>query len=99
MPHRSISSASDGMWLGKRRSANLADRPISPEGPLDHPVVVEHRHAVGGDPDVALEARGAQLQGQFEPRQRVLRGMGPGAAMAERDGIVEERWKPLLHPE
>ena len=97
MPQRSISSASEGMWLGQRRSAQLADGPVSPERPPDDPVVVEHGDAVGGDPDVALQPGGAQFQGQLEPGQRVLRGVRPCPAMAEGDGVVEERWEALLH--
>ena len=83
---------------GQRRPLQLADRPVSPERPLDDAVVVEHRHAVGGDPDVALQTVGTQLEGQLEPRQGVLRGVSPGAAVAEGDGLVEERGEALLHP-
>ena len=70
----------------QRCSVQLADRPITSEGPLDHTVVIEHRDAVGGDPDVALEAGCAQLQGQCERSPRCSRGRTP----ERRDGRT--RW-------
>ena len=92
--------------LGQRRYVAGAGRPrrISPIGRvlpndlLDDSVVVEHRHAVGSDPDVALQPGCAEFEGQLEAGQSVLRGMGPGPAVAEGDGVVEERWEALLHP-
>ena len=83
--------------IGQCRSAHLADRPASPERPLDHAVVVENRHPVGGDPHVALEPRSSQFERQFEPGQGVLRGMSPCPSMAKSDGVVQERGEPLLH--
>jgi hypothetical protein len=59
--------------------------------------VVEDGHAVGGDPDVAFQARGAQFESQFEAGQGVLRGMGSRPAVTEGDRVVEERRKALLH--
>ncbi len=86
-----------GYVAGQRQALHLADRPISTEGPSDDPVVVEHGDAVGRDPDVALQAVGAQLEGQLESSQGVLGGVGPGPAMSEGDRLVEERWEALLH--
>ena len=61
--------------IGRRRSR-----------PADDAVVVEHRLAVGGEPDVALEAGRAQPQGQRERLEGVLGGVGPGAPVGEADG-------------
>ena len=47
-----------------RRTWAMGVRPT--ERPADHPVVVEHRHAVGGDPHVALQPVRAQLERQRE---------------------------------
>jgi hypothetical protein len=60
-------------------------------------VVVEHRHAIARQPHVALQARGAEAQAEGKRLQRVLSGVGAGAAMSERDRSLEERGEPLLH--
>ena len=52
---------------------------------------------VAGQPDVALEPGRAEPEAQREGLDRVLRRMGPGAPMGERDGPFEERREPLLH--
>ena len=49
----------------------------------DDPVVVEHRHAVAGQPDVALQAGGAETQPELERLQRVLRRMGSAPRWAK----------------
>ena len=84
---------------GKCRPWQLADRSIPTHCPLHHAVVIEHRDTVGGDPDIALQPGGAELERQFETGKGVLGRVGPGSAMAEGDGVVEERRKALLHPE
>ena len=53
----------------------------------DDPVVVEHGLAVGGEPDVALQAGGAEPEGEGEGLDRVLRGVGPGAPVGERRSV------------
>ncbi len=56
------------------------------EAPPDDPVVVEHGHAVGGHPDVALETGRTQTHGELEGRERVLPFVGPGAPVGEEHG-------------
>ena len=51
----------------------------------DDAVVVEHGVAVGGEPHVALEARGAQAHGQAEGVEGVLRCVSAGPAVGEAD--------------
>ena len=61
-----------------RRSASV--------GAADPPaVVVEHGHAVGGEPHVALEPGGAQPEAELEGLDGVLGGVGPCATVRERD--------------
>ena len=59
-----------------------------------HAVVVEDRHAVGGEPDVALEAGGAQAQGQRERLEGVLGSVGARSAVSKRVGWRDDRWAP-----
>ena len=84
------------MCSGQVGAGDVADRPLAPADPHDA-VVVEHRDAVAGQPDVALEPGRAEAQAQREGLERVLRGVGAGAAMGEPDGSFEERREPLLH--
>ena len=60
-------------------------------------IVVAEDLAVSRGPDVGLEARGPESQGEGERLQGVLGGMSPSASMGKADGTVEERGKPLLH--
>ena len=60
-------------------------------------VVIEHGHAVGAEPHVVLQAGGAQLEGEFDRRGRVLRRLVARAEVGEADGRVEQRRQPLLH--
>jgi len=60
--------------------------------------VVEHRDAIAGEPDVALQAGSPQPQTEGEGLDRVLLRMGTGASVGEADGRIEERREPLLHP-
>ena len=46
--------------------------------PADHAVVVEHRHAVPGEPDVALEPRRAQPHAPARRPRACSPGRGPG---------------------
>ena len=96
MPQRTIRSASVGMCAGSVDAAQRADRAAA-DRRRTHAVVVEHRHAVGGEPHVTLQPVGPEAQGQLERLQRVLRGVGARPAVAERDRVVEERREPLLH--
>ncbi len=64
---------------------------------LHQAVVVEHGLAVLGQPDVALEPRGAEPQGQAEGLERVLLGVSPGPPVGEPDGRHAEGGEPLLH--
>ena len=70
------------MWAGSVGAGDAGDGP-APQPPADDAVVVEDRLAVGGEPHVALEAGGAQAQGERERLERVLGGVGPGAAVGE----------------
>jgi glutamate/tyrosine decarboxylase-like PLP-dependent enzyme len=65
---------------GQRSSRQLPDRPAVRE-----PVVVEHREAVGRDPDVGLEPARAELERERERRQRVLARASGRAAVGEAD--------------
>ena len=69
--------------------------PPTPE--TNDPVMIEHGHAVGGQPHVALEARHPELQGHPERFDGVLLGAVAGATMSEADRRIEQRRKPLLH--
>ena len=60
-------------------------------------VVVEHRHAVPGDPHIALETGGAETQRERECLQGVLRGVRPRAPVGEEDRGIEEGGQALLH--
>jgi len=71
------------------------DRP--PSALARDAVVIEHGHAVGAEPHVVLQAGGAQLEGEFDRRGRVLRRLVARAEVGEADGRVEQRRQPLLH--
>ena len=60
-------------------------------------VVVEHRHAVPGDPHITLETGGAETQREREGLQGVLRGVRPRAPVGEEDRGIEEGGQALLH--
>jgi len=53
--------------------------------------VVQHGHAVGSEPDVALKARRAELQRELERLDRVLGRVRTRAAMGETDGRAADR--------
>ena len=65
------------------RPGHRRDRPSAQPAP-DHAVVVEHHLAVGGEPHVALEAGGAQPQGQRKA-SRVFSGAWARAPVGEAD--------------
>jgi hypothetical protein len=95
--------AAPGEQVGQRRdvagkvsAVEVGDRSLAPTDPHDA-VVIEHRDAVAGQPDVALEPGGAEAKAQLEGLQGVLRSMGASTAMSEPDGPFEERREPLLH--
>ena len=82
--------------LGERRDVrreacpiDLGDGPLA-EPLLDDPVVIEHRDAVSGQPDVALEAGRAQPEREVERLDRVLGRVGTSAAVGERDRWIEQ---------
>ena len=77
-------------------SSNVADRATA-NAPLDHAVVIEHGHAVGGEPDVALQPGRTEFECQLEGLERVLRSMRAGASMSERDRRIEQGGETLLH--
>ena len=52
--------------------------------------MIEDGDAVGGQPDVAFEAVGAETKCQRKGIDRVLPGVRLGAPMGERDGVFEE---------
>ncbi len=82
--------------LGQVVGHGTRDRP-APTPDTDDTVVIEHGHAVGGQPDVALEPGGPELQGDPERLDRVLRRPVAGASMGEADRRIEQRRQPLLH--
>ena len=51
----------------------------------DDAVVVEHRDAVGGQPDVALQPGRAEAEAERERLERVLAGVGAGPPVGEGD--------------
>ena len=75
--------------IGQIRALHVADQSLAPAEP-NNTVVIEHHHPVGGQPGVALQARRAEPQGQREGIERVLTGMGAGAAVGEGDRPVEQ---------
>ena len=88
VPHASSISASDGMCTGQLTAQELTDRALPPPDPR-HAVVIEHRHPVGGQPDVALEAGRAEAKCQLERLDRVLRRVRTSATVGERDRWIE----------
>ena len=71
---------------------------LAPPTPADHAVVVEHRHAVGREPHVALET-GAPMRQASTNASRVFSGAWARAPRwAKRIGS-RERWVgPSTHP-
>lgn len=67
------------------RPVDRGDGPVA-QADLDLPVVVEDDGPVGGQPDVALQAGGAQAQGQRERLDGVVGGVGAPAPVGEGDG-------------
>ena len=68
-----------------------SDDPVAAQTGADHAVVIEHRNPVRGQPDVALQTRGSEAEGESERLQRVLGGVGTAAAVGEGDGRVDQR--------
>lgn len=60
--------------------------------------MVEHGHPITGDPTVALQPVGTQLQGQLKGIDGVFTSVRPSTAMGEGNGLFEQRWEALLHP-
>ena len=56
---------------GQVGAVHRGDGPAA-QAPAGDAVVVEHRLAVGGEPHVALDAGGAEAEGQREGLERVL---------------------------
>ena len=77
---------------------HLTDRHPAGCAPSHHAVVVEHGHPVGGEPDIALEPRRPEPEGEGEGLEGVLRRMRTGSAVPEDHGLVEEGGDALLHP-
>ncbi len=65
--------------------------------PSDHAIVLEHGDPVAGEPHVALETIGPHLERELEGGDRVLGGVGSGTSVGERDRVVEQGRKSLLH--
>ena len=89
VPQVSYSSAKGRDVGGSSARVDRRDRP-APQPSAHHPVVVEHRLAVGGEPHIALEAGGPQAQRQLEGLQRVLRRVGPSAPVGETNGLIAQ---------
>lgn len=70
---------------GQAGPVDRGDGPVA-QADLDLPVVVEDDGPVGGQPDVALQAGGAQAQGQRERLDGVVGGVGAPAPVGEGDG-------------
>ena len=66
----------------------IADRTFPAADPGDA-VMIEHRHTIGGQPDVALEPGRPEAQRELERLDRVLRCMGTRAPMGESDRWIE----------
>ena len=74
-----------GHMGGQLVSTNLVDRSAT-DPASDDSTVVEHCHAVRGDPDIALESGRAESGGQAEGFQGVFGSMRARAPMSEQDG-------------
>ena len=74
---------------GQLVAAQLTDRPAT-ETMTHHAIVLEDRYAIAGQPDVALDAGGSQLEPEFERRNRVLGSMRFATPVGERDGVFEQ---------
>jgi hypothetical protein len=81
--------------LFERRDVRWQGRPLEPADPsapnADDAIVIEDGNAVGGEPDVALEAGGPELQREPERLDGVLGGVGPGPAVGESDRWPSKR--------
>ncbi len=66
-------------------------------GRTDRLVVDEHRHTVGTQPCIRLDAGSALLQGKGKGRQRVLRPVAGGAAMGEEDRLCDRHRPVIVH--
>jgi hypothetical protein len=82
--------------LGEFVAAAGADRSTAPAQP-DDAIVIEHRDAVGSQPDVALQPGRPELEGDMERLDGVLRRPVPGTAVGEANGRIEQRRQALLH--
>ena len=60
-------------------------------------VVVQHGVAVDGEPDVALQTRGAHLEGRLESLDGVLGRVCLGSAMCKPDGWRAKRGESGRH--
>lgn len=78
-------------------SPEAGDRLAPAQRALHDPIVVEDGHAVGSDPDVALQPVRAQSKAEREGLKRVLRCVRLGPTMRGRDRDVEQRGESLLH--
>ena len=76
--------------IGEFLGETLDDGPSTSTETYD-PVVVENGDAVGGQPDIALQTGGAELQGRAEGLDRVLRSAVTGAPVGEADRRIEQR--------
>jgi hypothetical protein len=81
---------------GEVGSVHLGDRTPT-QAAAHHAIVVEHGDAVAGEPDVALESRGAEPDGQTEGLDGVLAGVGACAPVGEGDGPGQVRGETRAH--
>ncbi len=84
------------MCAGRSARASVADGPPAPTDPHDA-VVIEHRHAVGGQPDVALQTGRAEAEAQREGLEVFSGAWARAPRWANAIGLLEQRREPLLH--
>ena len=90
-PARLVERREGGDVVGQRGPRHRRDGP-PPHPAAHHAVVVEHGHAIGAEPYVTFQAVGTEGQRQRERLDRVLRRIGPGAAVGEPDRSARQRF-------
>jgi hypothetical protein len=88
--HGLVEIGEGGDVLRQLGSRQLGDGPAA-EAPAHDAVVVEHGVPVAGEPHVALEAGGAEADGQAERVEGILGRVGPRSSVGEPDGRTQRR--------